>query len=264
MISSAVDRDLLDLAVNLADRAGEMAVERFFADDFQTSVKPDASEVTDVDMAIEKMIRDELRRRRPGDEVYGEESGLTVGTSGRRWIIDPIDGTTYFAHRIPIFTTLIAYEDEYGPAIGVINEPVARRVLIAGRGLGCRIRTGGVVTAPAPRRDVALADARVEMVNPSRWPGGLLTALHGAVRVTGHLGGVAGLLTGVLDAIVIGGAEMQVEDLAPLPVIMAEAGCQVTGLTGGPVRSGAGVVMSTGPLHDELLAVIRPAVTGPS
>jgi histidinol-phosphatase len=263
----AVNRDLLDLAVSLADQAGEMSTERFFADDFQISIKADDSEVTEVDVAIETMIRDELRRRFPDDEVYGEERGVTPGTSGRRWIIDPIDGTTYFAHRIPIFTTLVAYEDEHGPAIGVINEPVARRAVIAGRGLGCRIRTGGVATAPAPRRDVDLADARVEMVNPNRWSGELITALHGKVRLTGYLGGVAGLLTGVLDAIVIGGDEMQLQDLAPLPVIMEEAGYRVTDLTGGPVLSGPGsALMSAGPLHDELLALIRPAVTvsGPS
>lgn len=81
------------------------------------------------------------------------------------------------------------------------------------------------------------------------------------MRLAGNLGAVAGLLTGVSDAIVIGGDEMELQDLAPLPVVLEEAGCRVTDLTGGPVLSGTGVVMSAGPLHDELLALIRPAVT---
>jgi histidinol-phosphatase len=93
--------------------------------------------VTDADLAVEELIRTELLRHMPHDVVYGEEAGTVAGSSGRRWIIDPIDGTTYFANRIPLFGNLIAYEDEHGPAIGVINEPIAQRMIFAGRGLGC-------------------------------------------------------------------------------------------------------------------------------
>jgi histidinol-phosphatase len=256
-----VNRDVLDVAVTLAGQAGRIATERFFADDFDIAIKQDGSEVTDADVAVEEMLRAELRRRFPDDEIYGEEAGVTAGRSGRRWIIDPIDGTTYFAHRIPIFATLLAYEDEHGPAVGVINEPITRRMISAGRGLGCRVRTGDAETAPSLRANTDLASARVEMVNPSRWSADLLLTLHRSVRLTGHLGGVAGLLTGLLDAIVIGGDEMELQDLAPLPVIMEEAGGRVTDLTGGPVLPGSGsALISAGPLHDELLELIRPAV----
>lgn len=264
MSAAAVDRHLLDVAVNLADRAGRVATERFFAADFSIAGKPDGTEVTDVDVIVEELIRTELRRHFPDDEVYGEESGITAGSSGRRWIIDPIDGTTYFAHRIPLFATLIAYEDEHGPAIGVINEPIARRMVFAGRGLGCRVRTGDIEVAPSLRDNTDLARARVEMVNPHRWSSELLMRLHRDVVVTGHLGGVAGVLTGLLDAIVIGGFEMELQDLAPLPVILEEAGGRVTDLAGGPVLSGSGAALiSTGRLHDELLEVIRPVLPTP-
>lgn len=259
-----VNRALLDVAVTLADEAGRIATKHFFADGFATATKRDGSEVTDADMAVERMLRAELRRRFPRDEIYGEEAGVTAGRSGRRWIIDPIGGTTYFAHRIPIFTTLLAYEDEHGPALGVINEPIARRMIFAGRGLGCRVRTGDAEAEPYLRENTDLANARVEMVNPSRWSAELLMTLHREVRLTGHLGGVAGLLTGLLDAIVIGGCEMELEDLAPLPVIVEEAGGRVTDLAGGSVLSGSGAALiSTGPLHDELLELIRPAVRAP-
>ncbi|WP_405166532.1 hypothetical protein OG203_16425 [Nocardia sp. NBC_01499] len=83
-----------------------------------------------------------------------------------------------------------------------------------------------------------MADTRVQMVNPSRWPSDLLTILHLNVNITGYLGGITGLLIGLIDAIVIGGTEQGYEDLAPLPVIVEEAGCVVTDLDGGPLLSG--------------------------
>jgi len=74
-----VNRAPLDVAVTLADEAGRIATERFFADDFATATKRDGSEVTDADVAVERMLRAELRRRFPGDEIYGEEAGVTAG-----------------------------------------------------------------------------------------------------------------------------------------------------------------------------------------
>ncbi|MFI2237174.1 inositol monophosphatase family protein [Streptomyces chrestomyceticus] len=88
------------------------------------------------------MVRDELARHVPQDGVHGEEGGSTTGTSGRRWIIDPVNGTTAFTRRWPLFSNDIAYEDEHGPAIGVINMPMSRQLVAAGRGLGCWVLTG--------------------------------------------------------------------------------------------------------------------------
>ena len=105
MNAPAVDPSLLAFSVALADRAGRLASERFFAADFELAAKHDGSDVTDADTAVEELIRSELRLHFPGDEVLGEEAGVTAGSSGRRWIIDPIDGTTYFAHRIPLLRT---------------------------------------------------------------------------------------------------------------------------------------------------------------
>jgi fructose-1,6-bisphosphatase/inositol monophosphatase family enzyme len=163
MSAPAVDRQLLELAVSVAQRAGDVAAERFFAADFTVQTKADGTDVTDVDLAVEELVRSELLRHTPGDEVYGEEAGIAAGTSGRRWIIDPIDGTAYFAHGIPLFACLIAYEDSHGPAIGVINEPVARRMVFAGRGLGCWVRTGqGPRRRPVLRDNTELRQARVQ------------------------------------------------------------------------------------------------------
>jgi histidinol-phosphatase len=260
MNTPAVDPDLLDFAITLTDRAGRLAADLFFGDPVLTT-KPDGSAVTDADHAVENLIRAQLRQQFADDAIYGEEAGSTPGTSSRTWVIDPIDGTSYFANRIPLFSTRLACYDEHGPAIAVINEPIARRTIFAGRGLGCRIRTGAAEATPTIRHTADLAAARVEMVNPSRWAGDLLMTLHRHVTVTGHLGGITGLLTGLVDAIVIGGTEQGYEDLAPLPVIVEESGCAITDLDGGPLLSGPGsALISTRRLHAPLLELIRPTL----
>jgi histidinol-phosphatase len=260
-MDSAVDRDVLAFAVELADRAGRLAVDRFYAADFSVTLKSDGSEVTDADHAVEALIRTEIRRRFPDDEVYGEEAGSTAGTSGRRWVVDPINGTFYFAHRIPIFTVVIAVEDEDGPAVGVLNQPVARQMVYAGRGRGCRVRTGAVEVAPVLRKVSTLAQARVEMVNPHVWRTDVLATLHRNAQACDYSGGVAGLLTGVIDAVMIAGTEMGYEDLAALPVIVEEAGGRVTDLTGAPLLAGSGTaLLSTGAVHDDLIELIRPVL----
>jgi histidinol-phosphatase len=206
MASPAVDLQVLELAVDLACRAGQVAAGRFFAADFTARRKADGTEVTDADLAVEELIRAELLGRCAGDAIYGEEGGAVAGSSGRRWIIDAIDGTTYFAHRIPLFTTMLAYEDEHGPAAGVISYPVAQQMISAGRGRGCWIRTGATAAQPPIlRHSPGLRGARVQLVNPGTWHPELLAALHQNVTITGYLGVLAGVLAGLLDAVVVAG-----------------------------------------------------------
>jgi histidinol-phosphatase len=248
---------LLDFAVDLARRAGALAAERFFAGDVATTRKPDGTEVTATDVAVEELIRDALAGHAPGDEVYGEEAGTTEGTSGRRWVIDPIDGTYYFARRIPLFATMLSFADEHGPAIGVIHEPIARKTTFAGRGLGCWVAFDDATTAARVGARTRLSGARTAMGNPGTWSEELLSTLHRKVFLSTS-GDVTGLVTGQLDAVVVAGFPMGHEDLAPLPVIVAEAGGRVTDLTGTPVLNGNGTILATnGLLHDEFLALLR-------
>ena len=198
--------------------------------------------------------------------------GLVIAVSGRSparlgWLMladshRPGSGagarTARATHRIPLFRTLLAYADECGPAAAAISYPVAQQLICAGRGLGCAVRTG---TAPGQRpvlrASSSLREARVQLVNPGNWHASLLMALHQNVTITGYAGGVAGVLTGVIDAIVVAGSPQGYEDLAPLPVILAEAGAMVTDLSGGPVLSGPGTALiSTGQRHEELLDLV--------
>ncbi|WP_164115341.1 inositol monophosphatase family protein [Sphingorhabdus sp. Alg239-R122] len=114
----------LNLAHKLADAAGE-AIRPFFRGKFDTVSKDDASPVTEADRAAEAAMRDILDKERPDDEIIGEEFGTKTGTSGKTWVLDPIDGTTSFIAGRPIFGTLVAMLQDGWPVIGIIDQPIA-------------------------------------------------------------------------------------------------------------------------------------------
>jgi myo-inositol-1(or 4)-monophosphatase len=93
--------------------------------------------VTDADKAAERIILDELARAFPGAPVLSEESGSVPGlVAGRRFIVDPLDGTTNYAHGIPHFSTTIAAEDSSGLCAGVVYDPIRDEMYAASRGGG--------------------------------------------------------------------------------------------------------------------------------
>jgi histidinol-phosphatase len=255
------DRELLDFAVDLVHRAGELSVKRFHAGE-QVNYKPDGTVVTSADLAVEDLIRTELVRRTPEDGIVGEEHGAREGTSGRRWVIDPLDGTRFFTRRIPVFTNLLAYEDEYGSAIGVINLPMQGELVFAGRGLGCWLLRGPD-RAPATRAEVndveRLGGAGVQGTYTFAWTTELLTALHGRTLLQSNRGddpyAVALLVTGRADAVVSIDTGKH-WDWAPLPVIVGEAGGRITDLSG-DTFPGDGTALIAGPsVHERLLPVV--------
>ena len=140
-----MDAELPASALDLAVRAGRVALRWFSAQSLDSRTKADGSPVTDADRAAEEFLRGELARRYPADGVVGEEYGTTEGTSGRRWVIDPIDGTRTFVRGVPLFATLLALIDETGPAVGVANIPALDETVTAGRGRGAHHHCAGEV-----------------------------------------------------------------------------------------------------------------------
>ena len=99
----------LSLALELADLADGIALPRFRASDLRVETKPDLSPVTDADTAVERAIRTRLAEDRPRDGVLGEEFAVVPTLKGgRRWIVDPIDGTRNYSRGVPVWATLIA------------------------------------------------------------------------------------------------------------------------------------------------------------
>ncbi len=128
---------LLDEAVELVRRAGELTLGFFRSAGLAVEHKADGSPVTQADRQAERLIREELETRHPGDGIVGEEEGLKPGETGRRWFVDPIDGTIAFTRGVGTYTNLLAMEDEHGVALGVINVPALGETVYAARGLGC-------------------------------------------------------------------------------------------------------------------------------
>ena len=131
----------LDLAIDLADLADSISHRHFVAQDFTVETKPDLTPVTECDRAVEAAIMDRLGRERPDDSVLGEEFG-SYGSSPRRWIVDPIDGTKNFVRGVPVWATLISLYEGETPLLGVVSAPALGRRWWA--------ETGGGAFASAP------------------------------------------------------------------------------------------------------------------
>ena len=121
------------LALRLADAAGE-AIRPYFRGDVGAERKDDATPVTLADRAAEEAMRRILKAEVPRDAVIGEEFGEDAGSSGRSWVLDPIDGTAAFLAGRPIFGTLIALVVEGFPVLGVIDQPILRERWVGASG----------------------------------------------------------------------------------------------------------------------------------
>jgi len=254
-----VDADLLAEAVALAREAGELTLGWFRHDDLQIDRKGDGTPVTQADRAGERLIREHLGSHHGDDAILGEEEGELAGTSGRRWIVDPIDGTKAFSHGVPTYSNLIALEDEHGTAVGVINLPALGETVYAGRGLGCWSvdhRDGDARPARVSSTD-RLRGAYLTTCGFDYWPEPWLQGVREAglqMRTWGDGWGYALVATGRVDAMVDPIAASW--DLAPLPVIAAESGGRFTDHGGDPSPHRRSGVLSNGVLHDELRAVL--------
>lgn len=229
-VGEADARLLLDLALHMAERADEIALEGFHAVERVVENKPDGTPVTDVDRAVESMIRATIEREHPEAGVLGEEYGSERGVG--RWVIDPIDGTSEFMRRDPRFATLIAYELDDVARVGVVSAPALGVRWWAGEGCGARLSYRGEVTAARvsiTRRidrsfgmmlggsgdDGWESRARAESVRRELAKGGARLASKGvsweAVRVS----------AGEFDFAFSSGWRW---DVAPMPLIIEEAG----------------------------------------
>ncbi|HEY8526786.1 MAG TPA: inositol monophosphatase family protein [Acidimicrobiales bacterium] len=253
-----VDRSLLDFAVELVREAGRVTLDWFRSADLQVDRKADGTPVTAADRAAERLVRERLAERFPDDAVLGEEEPETAGTSGRRWIVDPVDGTKAFARGVPLYSTLLALDDEHGPAVGVIGLPALDQVVYAGRGLGCW--ADGQPARVSDRAEIR--GAYVTTSSFGHWPEDALLAVRRArceMRTWGDGYGYALVATGRADVMVDPAVEPY--DVAPMPVILAEAGGRFTNLAGEPGAHGGSGVASNGRLHDAALALLAGGAT---
>jgi histidinol phosphatase-like enzyme (inositol monophosphatase family) len=248
-----VDRALLEDVVALTREAGELTMRWFRADDLVVEHKGDGTPVTAADRAAERFLRDQLGKRFPDDGIAGEEEADLDGTSGRRWIIDPIDGTRAFTQGVPTFSNLVALEDEHGSAIGVINLPALRETVYAGRGIGCWCDGRGARVSAHGE----LADAYLTTSGFESWDEGALLAARSSgmrMRTWGDGYGYALVATGRVEAMV--DPVVEPYDVAAMPVILAEAGGRFTDLTGATRIDGGSGLATNGVLHVRMLEML--------
>jgi histidinol phosphatase-like enzyme (inositol monophosphatase family) len=251
---TAVDQTLVRQAVDLARQAGEISLKWFRSSDLHVDRKGDGTPVTEADRSIERFLRQEIGRLYPGDGVLGEEEPEQVGSTGRRWIVDPIDGTKAFTHGVPLYSNLLAVEDTDGLVVGVVNVPAIGEMVWAGRGGGC---FWNGQPAHVSQRD-RLAGAYVTTSGYDGWDDDALLRVKRAgmqLRTWGDGYGYLLVATGRIEAMVDPIAERY--DLAPMPVIIAEAGGRFSDLDGndGAIDGGNGVA-TNGRLHDDLLRAL--------
>lgn len=260
----APDPVFLATAIEAVLRAGAMQMERF-----GTAIRVDKKSaidlVTEVDVAVERMFRDLIRERFPGHDVLAEELGGMAEANqphaSHRWVFDPIDGTTNFAHGLPIFCASLALEIDGAAVVGAIFDPSRNELFTAEKGRGAFLNG-------APIR-VSDAGTLIDAMIVTGFPYNVHERAEEMVRLFGRFLGraraVRRLGSAALDLCYVAAGRMDAfweEDLKPWDMsagalLVAEAGGRVTGTDGAPFRSTQLHVLATNSrIHDEMLAVI--------
>lgn len=247
--------DVLDEVRELTLAAGALTLRWFGQAEMELEHKGDGSPVTAADRAAEAYLRAEIASRHPDDAIIGEEEGTTVGSSGRTWIIDPIDGTKSFVRGVPLYTTLLALIDEEGPLAGAVAIPALDQHVAAARGLGAwagdqRCSVSGVTDL----RGACITSSAYEQP----WiPGHAIdriTASGALVRTWGDGYGYYLVATGRAEAMIDG--PMNAWDIAPMLVVIPEAGGTITTWDGSSALADAAWIASNGHLHETVRALL--------
>ena len=228
------ESDILNAVEEVARLCGDAAL-RHFRTGLNVEFKNDGSEVTRADREAEAVARDWIGRRFPNDAIRGEELGWEQKAGGRRWIIDPIDGTRSFVRGVPLWGSLVALEENGVIIAGAINCPATGDFLVAARGAGCwhnGSRTSVSTTGTFATATILTTDSRFR-AHPARlqrW-----TELGSKVanaRSWGDCYGYVLVATGRADLMV--DDRMSPWDVAALIPVIEEAGGVFTDWEGRP------------------------------
>jgi histidinol-phosphatase len=250
-------RSRYEFAAEVARQAARVALGYFDAD-LTVEWKHDHTPVTIADRETEEFLRSRILERFPGDGFLGEEFGDTPGSSGFRWVLDPIDGTRSFVRGIPIWATLIGLEYKGEQIAGIAEAPAIGQTYRALRGDGAfrndrRIRVSEIAR---------LSEAQIFYSSLSWFiKAGRRDAFLNLVSQTDRQRGFGDFYGFVLVA--QGAGELMVEygvhawDVAGLKVIVEEAGGRYSDWEGKPNTYRPDVMVSNGKLHDEALRILN-------
>jgi len=257
--------DLLDdlaLAHALADMADAITLDRYQAQDLVVTNKPDNTPVTDADRAVETAIREALATHRESDGLVGEEFGSDKGSSGRYWVIDPIDGTKNFMRGVPTWATLIALVqvDAAGNeevVVGIASAPALARRWAAAKGHGATVNQKKISVSKVS----SLQDASISYSDFVGW-GDRLEPFQKMLANAWRTRGIGDFWSHMLVA--EGAVDVAVEpslavwDMAALDIIVREAGGTFTNTAGQAGPFGGSGVSTNGLLHNAVINGLNP------
>ena len=249
----------LALALELAEIADSISLERFYAQDLVVETKPDSSPVTDADRSVEAALKAKLLEARPNDSLIGEEYGNVGenlhGRGSRTWIIDPIDGTANFMRGVPVWATLIALAIDGKPVVSVVSAPAMGRRWWAAPGVGAHTRHINGREVPIQVSKIGeLENASLSYNNLKLWDqlGQLdqLLALSRKIwrtRAFGDFWSYMLVAEGTLEMTAEHG--LQIYDIAALVPIIEQAGGTISDLHGELTTESSSVLATNGVLH---------------
>lgn len=257
MIETHELAELRAFAVDAARAAGRSVMRHFGGGEIAVERKDDGSPVTIADRAGEELLRARLADRCPDDGILGEEFGVVDGSSGRRWTLDPIDGTVSFVHGVPLFGTLVGLLEGDRAVLGVIHLPALGETVHAAEGLGCLWEREGGSREARVSTAGTLAGSAVLATDFGRLPDDAFARLRAAaspLRTWGDCYGHALVATGRAAAMI--DPRMHPWDSVPLQPVVEEAGGRFTTLAGEPLPDGGSAVSTNGRVHEALLALL--------
>jgi histidinol phosphatase-like enzyme (inositol monophosphatase family) len=247
--------DALQIALKAADIARDVIMPLYHSGT-PVELKADRTPVTAADRGAEEAIRAFLERECPAHGVLGEELGETPGDGRHRWILDPIDGTKSFIHRVPLFGTLIALERDGIPVVGVIACHAAGETAYAAQGHGAFVNGSPAHVSTTE----SMSEATISMTSYSRlWKESpaAFAALAGSgalMRAWGDCYGYLLVASGRADVML--DPEMNLWDVAALYPIITEAGGRLTTWDGSAAVGGSAVA-TNGVLHDQVMNLLH-------
>lgn len=251
----------LTAALDIARAGGDVGLHYFRSQRFDVETKSDGSPVTIADKESELFIRKAIEQAFPEDGILGEEFPEKPGSSGYRWVIDPIDGTASFVHGVPLYGVLIGVESELRSVAGVIHMPALNETAYAARDQGAfhiqrdeaPIRANVTRTATIDQSLVCVTGfeyfAKAGHQKLILDLGSSFKRMRGWSDCYAHLLVATGRADAVVDPI------MNPWDSAASIIIVEEAGGRYTDFTGNPTAYGNNAIISNGHIHQELLAL---------
>ena len=248
----------LALALKLADAADAISLARFRALDLNIETKPDRSPVTDADRAVELALKGILAAERPDDGIVGEEFGNS-GSTTRKWIIDPIDGTANYMRGVPVWASLIALSIDGHAVVSVVSAPALGKRWWAAPGIAKTSEIDGTIRDLKVSNIEDLEHASLSYNNLQLWDQyGFLEQLISLsrkvwrTRAYGDFYSYMLLAEGSVD--IVAEHDLKLYDIAALVPIVEQSGGTFTAFDG-PLTEGSSSVLATnGKLHDTVMS----------